>query len=227
MKKGSLKNISNKSDADFNDNEAKLTPSKEIEVKARNLSDTANTNISITTVFEDSLGASTINAENLRDNNLVIKDASGATTNLMTNSDFKNKITLEFEGGKKQLKVQYGNTYKAIIKGDGTNIIGSREVEFKVIAHNIDNATFAHENAYKGEHYTYTGEKITCGLTAANLREKLGDLTMPNANKPLIPGQDYDVNVEFGENINAGEGQIIINGKNSYAGSQKVIKFNI
>lgn len=50
---------------------------------------------------------------------------------------------------------------------------------------------------------------------------------MPNATKPLIPGQDYDVNVEFGENINAGEGQIIINGKNSYAGSQKIIKFNI
>ncbi len=227
MTKGSLKNISNKSDANFTDDEAKLTPSKEIEVKARDLSDTANTNISITTVFEDSLGASTINAENLRDNNLVIKDASGATTNLMTNSDFKKYITLEFEGGKKQLNVQYGNTYKAIIKGDGTNIIGSREVEFKVIAHNIDNATFAKEGNYKNKNCTYTGEKITCGLTAANLREKLGDLTMPKATKPLIPGQDYDVNVEFGENINAGEGQIIINGKNSYAGSQKVIRFNI
>ena len=226
MTKGSLVNIA-KNDADFATTEEKLTPSKEIEVKARNLSDTANTNISITTVFEDSLGASTINADNLRDNNLVIKDASGATTNLMTNSNFKNKIKLEFEGGKKQLKVQYGNTYKAIIKGDGTNIIGSREVEFKVIAHNIDNATFAQESRYKDTHHTYTGEKITCGLTAANLREKLGDLTMPNATKPLIPGQDYDVNVEFGENINAGEGQIIINGKNSYAGSQKIIKFYI
>ena len=226
MTKGSLVNIA-KNDNDFATTEEELTPSKEIEVKARNLSDTANTNISITTVFEDSLGASTINADNLKDYNLVIKDASGATTNLMNNTDFKKYITLEFEGGKKQLKVQYGNTYKAIIKGDGTHVIGSREVEFKVIAHNIDNATFAQESNYKDKHLTYTGEKITCGLTAANLREKLGDLKMPNATKPLIPGQDYDVNVEFGENINAGEGQIIINGKNSYAGSQKIIRFYI
>ncbi|WP_026650194.1 hypothetical protein [Blautia wexlerae] len=231
MKKGSLKNIS-KNDADFNATESELTLSKDVEVKARDLSNTSNTSISINTVTEDLLQNSTIDADALRRSNLVIKDTTGITTDdLMKDksgnlTSFANNISLEFENGAKQLKVEPGKTYKAIIKGDGTNVINSREVTFTVVAHDLNAATFTKENDYKTRKPEYTGKQITFGLTAANLREKLGDLKI-SGDKLLTPGTDYDVNVEFGENVNAGKGQIIINGKGSYAGSKKVIEFTI
>ena len=223
MTKGSLKNIA-LNDHDFGTTDQKLTLSKDVEVKARDLSNTTNTTVAINTVTEDLLQNSTIDANALKSHNLVIKSADG-TTNLMDNAAFANSVSLEFENGATQLKVEPGKTYTAIVKGNGTNVINTRTVTFTVVAHDLNVATFANEGNYKNATVTYTGEQITFGLTAANLTEKLGQLK--NGNAVLSAGTDYDVNVEFGENTNYGKGQIIINGKGSYAGSKKVIEFNI
>ena len=225
MTKGSLKNIA-LNDTDFGTNDQKVTLSKDIEVKARDLSNTTTTDVSINTVTEDLLQNSTIDANALKNHNLVIK-AAGSETNLMSNTAFANNVSLEFENGATQLKVESGKTYTAIVKGSGSNVINTRTVTFTVVAHDLNTATFTKENdyAHPTKNPQYTGKQITFGLNASNLSEKLGQLKIGST--VLSAGTDYDVNVEFGENINAGKGQIIINGKGSYAGSKKIIEFTI
>ena len=130
--------------------------------------------------------------------------------------------------------VVIGNTYTVTVKPatGNVNVIGSRQVTFKVLARTISNATFT---AVSGVNLTgeesYTGEQITKGLTnitAENFESKVGTLTDAKGTK-LIPGVDYSATLEFGENKNKGKqaGKIVIKGLGSYEGSEKVFKFDI
>ena len=217
MTQGTLKNFVGSNDTAFGTEEAK--PAEDIEITERDLADTANTKISIETVTQDLLQGSEIYAPALK-NNLVITDADGNEL-----SGLYDEVSFEFAGGADHLAVEAGGTYSVTIKGTTDNVINSRTVNFTVVAHDLNTANFDNEADYE-KAVTYNGEKYTFGLTAANLTEKLGDLKDKNGTI-LSKETDYDVNVQFGENTNAGIGQIIINGKGGYAGSQKIITFTI
>ena len=203
---------------------------EKVSVTKRDLSDTANTTIEISTVTTDVLGANkTISADGLKDN-LTIKDADGSDIN-------KNCVKIDM-GALENQPVVIGNTYTVTVKpaAGNTNVTGSRQVTFKVLARTISNATFTPAtgvNLTSAE--SYTGEQITKNLTnitTENFESKVGTLTDKNGTK-LIAGVNYSATLEFGENKNVGVasnhtgGKIIIKGLGSYEGSEKVFEFDI
>lgn len=127
--------------------------------------------------------------------------------------------------------VVIGNTYTVTVKpaAGNTNVTGSRQVTFKVLARTISNATFTRAtgvNLTSAE--SYTGEQITKNLTnitTENFESKVGTLTDKNGTK-LIAGVNYSATLEFGENKNVGVasnhtgGKIIIKG----LGPMKAVK---
>ena len=232
MKEGSLENLAKK-DSDFTDAD-KATPASKVSVVARDLNG-SNTKITATKVTKDELGRRAdgtfyIDAAAFRDNNLFIQDAYGTKVwGGVPSSEFKNHITVKFASGS-SMDIKPGQTnYEAIIEGDGTYVKGTVKVPFSVVAHDLAKANFEHENFIASKTFFYTGEQITLGLTGENIQadSKLGKLMHPEFAKPLQPGDDYDVTLKFGENKNVGTATITLVGKNSFAGSEKVITFEI
>ena len=212
---GVLKNYENKAN-DW----ATTALDKNVEIVKRDLADTVNTIIEIPTVTQDAHASTTqITAWELW-NLLTVKDADGSSVK-------KESISVKFANNADKLNIADGGEYTAYISStDSKNFTGTREVTFKVRAHDLGAASFAKESTF----FTgavYTGKQHTFGLTKDNLNEKLGDLRINGIAKALVPGTDYDVNITFGENVNAGKGQIYISGLGSYAGTQKVITFDI
>ena len=216
---GSLKNYS------FSDN---TTPDIKYTVTKRDLSDTANTIIEIPAVSVDSLTNSKINAGALN-GDLIIKDADGTDIS----DGIRSEVTIDL-GVEGDLSVTAGQSYTVTVKAaNGENVTGSRQVTFKVVARDLADTVLVKGSTDVEEAETYTGEQITKGLTNLtkdNFEKIVGKLQFKNTdNTVLIPGVNYSTTLEFGENINAGKnaGKIIINGLGDFAGSQKVIYFDI
>ena len=233
MKKGSLKNLA-KNDNDFASSD-KATPAQDVKIIPRDLSNTENTQISVNTITKDELKQDKLSLDTVK-KNLVIKDTDGTVLlqNGKSNGKFANKLSVRFKDTTdSEMKVESGKSYTVVISGDNKNITKEREVTLNVIAYDLNDASFTggvlsqKANQADGLDTEYTGEKITYGITAENMTEQLGDLTINNGTTTLVKGVSYEASVKFGENTNAGEAEIIIDGKGDYAGTSKVIKFNI
>ena len=104
---------------------------------------------------------------------------------------------------------------------NNTNVEGSTTAKLYIVASSLETAEFSNMK-YAGQDEEYTGERILKDV------KKLGNVTVINketGKRVNLTPEDYTV--EFGANINAGKGQIIIKGLRSYAGSRKVIEFTI
>ena len=217
--KGSLANYDFASGAD--------TTTVKYNVVKRDLADTANTEIKINPVAVAYLTDSKVSVDGLK-SNLEIKDADGTD---ITNT-IKNEVTIDL-GSEGNLPVKVGETYTVTVKpANGNNVTGSRQVSFTVVARDLNGATFTPATGKDSVNLTsaetYTGKQITKGLTnltKENFASVVG--TLKNGNEDLLPEINFSTTLEFGENVNAGKGKIIINGLGDYAGSKKVFEFTI
>ena len=99
---------------------------------------------------------------------------------------------------------------------NNTNVEGTTTAKLPVAASSLASATFENED-YAKQAEEYTGSQITKDVA------KLGKVSV--GGKILVKDEDYKI--EFGENVNAGEGTIKIVGLKSYAGSTRTVKFTI
>ena len=209
-----------------------------VTVSARDLANTVNTSISFRKVNNEALNnGSFVSADGLMNNIKVVDVQTGED---ITNS-LKKELKITF-AGKDELSVKVGKTYTATVSSDSDknkNVINSRDVDFRVIGHDLEAAEVEKE-AELSRDATYTGSQITKNITADNFEEKVGVIRYyedSTNGRILVKGQEYSTTPEFGENLNAvyshatntsvGKGYIYINGVGTFEGTQREISFNI
>ena len=197
-----------------------------VTVNKRDLTNAATTEIKFKPVNNETLvNGAFINADALKDGNLVIKDVKTGADLTAALKD-KVKVTL----ASNPLSVETGSSYTATVEAvDTDSLSGKRDVTFKVIAHDLSQATVANETKLE-ESVKYTGSQITKNITKDNFESKLGVVKYQYSkgqDTVLAKDKEYSSTPEFGENLNVGKGQIIINGVGTFEDTQKVIEFNI
>lgn len=126
----------------------------------------------------------------------------------------------------------FGNNYKDVgihnfkIKGDGTNITGTKEGKFEIVAKSFSDLTFK----INGQVCTPKGtpnELVTNYLTTYNGRAKTfkDKLSVSDGSVGLVLNKDYSVTECY--DVNAGPHNITVNGLGNYAGATVYIDFNI
>ena len=198
----------------------------EVTVNKRDLTNAATTEIRFKPVNNETLiNGAFINADALKNGNLVIKDVK---TGADLTAALKDKVKVTLTSN--PLAVKTGSSYTATVEAvDTDSLSGKRDVTFKVIAHDLSKATVKKEADLKTR-TKYTGSQITKNITKDNFESKLGVVTYQYSagqDTPLAKDKEYSSTPEFGENLNVGKGQIIINGLGTFEDTQKVIEFEI
>ena len=197
-----------------------------VTVNKRDLTNAATTEIRFKPVNNETLvNGAFINADALKNGNLVIKDVKTGADLTAALKD-KVKVTLTSD----PLAVKTGSSYTATVEAvDTDSLSGKRDVTFKVIAHDLSKAKVKNQATLETS-TKYTGSQITKNITKDNFESKFGIITYQYSNNndtPLAKDTEYSSTPEFGENLNVGKGQIIINGLGAFEDTQKVIEFNI
>ena len=197
-----------------------------VTVNKRDLTNAATTEIRFKPVNNETLvNGAFINADALKDGNLVIKDVK---TGADLTAALKGKVKVTLTSN--PLAVETGSSYTATVEAvDTDSLSGKRDVTFKVIAHDLSKAKVKNQATLETS-TKYTGSQITKNITKDNFESKFGIITYQYSNNndtPLAKDKEYSSTPEFGENLNVGKGQIIINGLGTFEDTQKVIEFNI